>query len=93
MGIKPSRWACFLAALRRVGRLPPSRGSCARRFFIRLATLHLTKNALALHLLLEHAESLIDVVVANEYLQNVSNRVAGAPMRAVQDGDAAVNVF
>src|SRR6516164_4588953 len=59
-------------------------------FFIRLATLHLTKNALALHLLLEHPESLIDVVVANEYLQNVSNRVAGAAMRA---DDAAVNAF
>jgi hypothetical protein len=43
-----------------------------------------------LHLLLEHPESLIDVVVANEYLQNVSNRVAGAAMRAV---DAAVNAF
>src|SRR5262249_14383194 len=40
-------------------------------FFIRLATLHLTKNALALHLLLEHPDSFIDVVVSNEYLQNV----------------------
>src|SRR5215813_755499 len=59
-------------------------------FFIRLATLHLAKNARALHLLLEHPQSLIDVVVANEYLQNVSNRVAGAAMRAV---DAAVNAF
>src|SRR5215813_6202504 len=46
-------------------------GLALGRFLIRLATLHLTKNALALHLLLEHAESLIDVVVANEYLQNV----------------------
>src|SRR5262245_18321296 len=42
-------------------------------FLIRLATLHLTKNALSLHLLLEHPESLIDIVVSNEYLQNVSN--------------------
>src|SRR5262245_65229241 len=40
-------------------------------FFIRLATLHLSKNALALHLLLEDPESLIDIVVANEDLQNV----------------------
>ena len=42
-----------------------------RRFFIRLTTLHLTKNALALHLLLWDPESLIDIVVANEYPQNV----------------------
>jgi hypothetical protein len=42
-------------------------------FFIRLAALHLTKNALALHFLFEHPESLIDIVVSNEYLQNASN--------------------
>jgi len=42
-------------------------------FFIRFATLHLTKNALALHLLLEDPESLVDIVVANEYLQNISD--------------------
>ena len=48
-------------------------GLALGRFFIRLAALHLTKNALALHLLLEHPESLIDIVVAYEYLQNVSN--------------------
>jgi len=55
-------------------------GLALGRFFIRLATLHLTKNALALHLLFEDPESLIDIVVANEYLQNVSNRGAGAVM-------------
>src|SRR6516164_10975841 len=53
-------------------------GLALRRFFIRLATLHLTKNALALHLLLEDPESLIDIVVANEYPQMFSNRAAAA---------------
>src|SRR5262249_38002530 len=53
-------------------------GFALGRFFVRLATLHLTKNALALHLLFEDSESLFDVVVANEYLQNVSNR-GGTP--------------
>jgi hypothetical protein len=48
-------------------------GLALGRFFIRLAALHLTKNALALHLLLEDSESLIDIVVANDDLQNVSN--------------------
>jgi hypothetical protein len=42
-------------------------------FFIRLAALHLTKDALALQLLLEDPESLMDIVVANDDLQNVSN--------------------
>ncbi len=32
------------------------------------AELHLAENALALHLLLERVESLIDIVVANENL-------------------------
>ena len=48
-------------------------GLALGRFFVRLAALHLTKNALALHLLFEHPESLIDIVVSYEYLQNVSN--------------------
>src|SRR6516162_9061844 len=48
-------------------------GLALGRFFVRLAALHLTKNALALHLLLEHPESLFDIVVANDDLQNVSN--------------------
>jgi hypothetical protein len=47
-----------------------------RRLFISLATFHLAKNALALHLLLQDPESLIDVVIANEYLQMFSNRAA-----------------
>jgi hypothetical protein len=33
-----------------------------------------------LHLLFENPQSLIDIIVANEYLQNVSNRGAGAVM-------------
>ena len=49
-------------------------GFALGRFFVRLATLHFTKNALALHLLFEGPESLFDIVIANEYLQNVSNR-------------------
>jgi hypothetical protein len=67
LGLFPGRLArtpdgfCFLAGLALGG------------FFIRLAALHLTKNALALHFLFEHPESLIDIVVSNEYLQNVSN--------------------
>ena len=58
--------------------LPPSRGSCAQTFLIRLAALHLTKNALALYLLLEDPESLIDIVVANEYPQMFSDRATAA---------------
>jgi len=48
-------------------------GLALGRLFIRLAALHLTKNALALHLLLENPERLIDIVVANDDLQNISN--------------------
>lgn len=39
-----------------------------RRLFIIVAHLHFTENTLALHLLLESAESLINVVVADKYL-------------------------
>jgi len=48
-------------------------GLALGRLFIRLAALHLAKDALALHLLFEHPESLIDIVVSYEYLQNISN--------------------
>ena len=48
-------------------------GLALRWFFIGLAALHLTKNAFALQLLFEDPESLIDIVVANDDLQNVSN--------------------
>src|SRR5262249_25220307 len=69
----------------RVGRLCLLAGFALGRFFVRLATLHLTKNALALHLLFEGPESLFDIVIANEYLQNVSNR-GGIP--EVSDNNA-----
>jgi hypothetical protein len=69
-------------------------GLALRRFFIRLAALHLTKNALALHLLFEDPESLIDIVVANDDLQMFSNRAAGAVMRRHDVDEAvAVNAF
>src|SRR5262249_40126693 len=60
---RPSDGFCLLA------------GFALGRFFVRLATLHLTKNALGLHLLFEGPESLFDIVIANEY---VSNRAAAA---------------
>src|SRR5215210_2369527 len=37
-------------------------------FLVGFARLHLAEDALALHLLFQHPEGLIDVVVANEYL-------------------------
>src|SRR5689334_11609603 len=37
-------------------------------FFVMAAELHLAENALALHLLLERLQGLVDVVVANENL-------------------------
>jgi hypothetical protein len=41
------------------------------------AKLHLAENALALHLLLERLEGLVDIVVANENLHCCSFVVAG----------------
>src|SRR5690606_30912807 len=43
-----------------------------RGLLVILAQLHLTENALALKPLLEHAESLVDIVVSNKNLQSVS---------------------
>jgi len=48
-------------------------GPAFGRFFISLATFHLAKNALALQLPFQGPESLIDIVIANEYLQMFSN--------------------
>jgi hypothetical protein len=42
-----------------------------RRLLVRPSSLHLTENAFALHLLLEDSHGLIDVVVANQDLQDV----------------------
>src|SRR6516162_3641859 len=39
-----------------------------RGFFVMAAELHLAENALALHLLFQRIEGLVDVIVANEYL-------------------------
>src|SRR5437763_10683672 len=41
--------------------------------FIMAAKLHFAENALALHLLLERLESLVDVVVSDENLQKISS--------------------
>jgi hypothetical protein len=42
-------------------------GFALRRLLIGFALLHLAENAFALHLLFEHPQGLVDVVVANEY--------------------------
>ena len=41
-------------------------GAALRRLLVATAKLHLAENAFALHLLLERAESLIDIVVADQ---------------------------
>ena len=54
-----------------------------RRLLIGAATLHLPEDALTLHFFLERAQRLIDVIVANEYLnQNRLLRVAHLSLRA-----------
>jgi hypothetical protein len=42
-----------------------------RRLLVEPSTLHLPKHTLSLHFLFEDAERLVDVVVANQYLQEV----------------------
>jgi hypothetical protein len=42
-----------------------------RRLLVEAPALHLAKHALPLHLLLQDPERLIDIVIANEYLQCV----------------------
>jgi len=44
-----------------------------RRLLVSAAQLHLTENTLALHLLLEHAQSLIDIVVADDDLNQITS--------------------
>ena len=51
--------------------LPTSLG--LGRLLVSSAGFHFPEDALALHLLLEHAKSLVDIVVANENLQRISN--------------------
>lgn len=48
-------------------------GLALGRLFIGPALLHLAENALALHALLQNLESLLDIVVSDENLQNISN--------------------
>jgi len=45
-------------------------GFALRGLFVGLALPHLPKDALALHLLLEKPERLVDIVVTHQYLQN-----------------------
>jgi hypothetical protein len=45
------------------------------RLLVVAAELHLAENALALHLLLERLESLVDIVIANENLHAASSSV------------------
>jgi hypothetical protein len=42
-----------------------------RWFLVKSSSLHFPEDPLALHLFLEHSEGLIDIVVANEYLQGI----------------------
>jgi hypothetical protein len=44
-------------------------GRFLRWFFVEPSTLHLAEDALSLHLLFQHPESLVDIVVADQYLQ------------------------
>ena len=44
-----------------------------RRLLVSAAHLHLTENSLALHLLLERAQSLIDIVVADDDLNQITS--------------------
>src|ERR1700722_9933949 len=55
---------------------PPQRfillpGRSFGRLLVEPSALHLAKHAFALHLLLEHPKRLVDVVVANQYLQEI----------------------
>jgi hypothetical protein len=44
--------------------------SFLRWLLVKAAPAHFPKHAFALHLLFEHAERLLDIVVADEYLQD-----------------------
>jgi hypothetical protein len=77
--INPSRIACFRASLcmrRTASELPPR--SFLRGLLVKTASPHFPEHALALHLLLEHAERLLDVVIADKYLQKVAPHVRAA---------------
>ena len=59
-------------ACARGGRPRPSRGPSFGGLLVVAAELHLAENTLALHLLLERLEGLVDIVVANENLHEAS---------------------
>jgi hypothetical protein len=69
-GRRPSRCARLRASLR-ARRIASafSRAFFSEGFFVVAAKLHFAENALALHLLLERLEGLVDVVVTDENLQ------------------------
>jgi hypothetical protein len=52
--------------------------SFLRGLLVKTASPHFPEHALALHLLLEHAERLLDVVIADKYLQKVAPHVRAA---------------
>lgn len=51
----------------------PLAGLALGGLFVTAAELHLAEDALALHLLLERAQGLVDVVVANDYLNDLAS--------------------
>jgi hypothetical protein len=53
----------------------PFAGFLLGGFFIMAAELHLAENTLALHLLLQHLQGLIDIVIANENLHAASSSI------------------
>lgn len=57
---------------RPANRLGPLTSAALGRLLVMLPKLHFAKNALALHLLLQRAERLIDIVVTDSYLHSVS---------------------
>ena len=58
----------------RGGWLPPSPGLFLGGLLVMAAELHLAEDALALHLLLQHLDGLVDIVVTDENLHAVSLR-------------------
>lgn len=49
-------------------------GALFRRLLVGATSLHLPKDAFTLHLFLQHTKRLIDIVVANQNLQEISDR-------------------
>ncbi|OFW99858.1 MAG: hypothetical protein A3E78_09390 [Alphaproteobacteria bacterium RIFCSPHIGHO2_12_FULL_63_12] len=62
-------------------------GLLFRGFFVKLAPLHFAERAFALHLLLERAERLLDIIVA-DYNLNQGNTLLLMPKRRPEPGPA-----